>query len=192
MSPRTKDQFNDMRESAQQKIMDAALDLFANVGYYPTSISQIAKKAGISKGLMYNYFESKESLLREIVFRGVDSFTESFDPNRDGILTKDELILFIRESFKLVRKHRDYWKLYFSLMMQSSVLEVFADEFELRVVQLMNMLTNYFREQNNGNPEVEMRFFIVTLEGIAMNFVMDPADFPLDKMEQRLIELYSK
>lgn len=191
MSPRTSEQFNEMRESAQQKIMDAALELFANAGYYPTSISQIAKKAGISKGLMYNYFESKESLLRGIVFRGVDSFTESFDPNRDGILTKDELILFIRESFKLVRKHRDYWKLYFSLMMQSSVLEVFADDFELRVEQLMNMLTNYFREQNNGNPEVEMRFFIVTLEGIAMNFVMDPAGFPLDKMEQRLIELYS-
>jgi len=191
MSPRTSEQFNEMRESAQHKIMDTALDLFANVGYYPTSISQIAKKAGISKGLMYNYFESKESLLREIVFRGVDSFTESFDPNRDGILTKDELILLIRESFKLVRKHRDYWKLYFSLMMQSSVLEVFADDFELRVEQLMSMLTNYFREQNNGNPEVEMRFFIVTLEGIAMNFVMDPAGFPLDKMEQRLIELYS-
>ncbi len=63
MSPRTQEQFEEMRESRRQQIMDAALELFAQEGYSHCSISQLAGHAGISKGLMYNYFESKEALL---------------------------------------------------------------------------------------------------------------------------------
>ena len=47
--------------------MDAALELFVTYGYQGTTISQIAKKASVSKGLLYNYFKSKEELLHEII-----------------------------------------------------------------------------------------------------------------------------
>jgi len=39
--------------------MNTVLQLFANNGYESTSISKIALTAGISKGLMYNYFRAK-------------------------------------------------------------------------------------------------------------------------------------
>jgi AcrR family transcriptional regulator len=60
MSPRTKQQFEDLRKDRRQAILDAALTVFANNGYHSASVSMIAKEAGVSKGLMYNYFESKE------------------------------------------------------------------------------------------------------------------------------------
>ena len=62
MSPRSQQQFKEMRESRKQQIMDAALELFAREGYSHCSISKLAAHAGISKGLMYNYFDSKEDL----------------------------------------------------------------------------------------------------------------------------------
>ena len=43
--------------------MDVALQHFANKGFHATTIYHIAEHAGISKGLMYNYFNSKEELL---------------------------------------------------------------------------------------------------------------------------------
>jgi AcrR family transcriptional regulator len=192
MSPRTSAQFNEMRQNTKQKIMDSALELFANAGYYSTSISQIAKKAEISKGLMYNYFESKELLLKEIVFQGIDSITVSFDPNRDGVLTKEELEIFIKESFKLVRQQRTYWKLYFALMSQEAVMSLFKDELAPRLEGLFVMLTRYFHEQKYSKPEVEMRFFGALLDGIAMNFIMDPDGFPLDDVEEKIISMYTK
>jgi AcrR family transcriptional regulator len=67
MSPRTPEQFEAMRESRRKQIMDAALELFASKGYSNCSISQLAAQAGISKGLMYNYFDSKEALLMAII-----------------------------------------------------------------------------------------------------------------------------
>lgn len=192
MSPRTSAQFNEMRQNTKQKIMNSALELFANAGYYSTSVSQIAKKAEISKGLMYSYFESKELLLKEIIFQGIDSITVSFDPNRDGVLTKDELVIFIKESFKLVRQQRTYWKLYFALMSQEAVMSLFKDELAPRLEGFFVMLTRFFHEQNYQKPEVEMRFFGALLDGIAMNFIMDPDGFPLDDVEEKIISMYTK
>jgi AcrR family transcriptional regulator len=190
MSPRTSEQFSEMRESARKRIMEAALELFANKGYHTTSISQIAKEAAISKGLMYNYFESKEALLKEVIFEGVDTITESFDPNRDGILTKEELIHFIRQSFKLVREHTTYWKLYFSLLTQAGIMDIFSDDLAPRMQRLFGMLTQFFYSQNYENPEIEMRFFGSLLDGVAMNFVMDPENFPINEIERKIIEMY--
>lgn len=192
MSPRSTEQFNEMRVQAKQKIMESALELFANSGYYSTSISQIAKKAGISKGLMYNYFESKELLLKEIIFEGVESIVVSFDPNRDGVLTKDELVIFIKESFKLLREQRTYWKLYFALMTQEAVMSLFKDELSPRLLKIFGMLIRYFQEQNYPNPEVEMRYFGALLDGIAMNYIMDPDGFPLDEVEKKVLSMYTQ
>jgi TetR/AcrR family transcriptional regulator len=52
--PRRPEQFEAIREKSREKIFSASLELFANKGYDATSIESIAKKAGISKGLIYN------------------------------------------------------------------------------------------------------------------------------------------
>ena len=67
MSPRTISKNEEIRQESMKKIMDAAFSLIAKHGYESTSIAQIAKKAGVSKGLMYNYFDSKEDLLEKLV-----------------------------------------------------------------------------------------------------------------------------
>ncbi len=65
--PRTQEQFNQMKDEARQKIMSAALCLFSHKGLSATSIVDIAKKAGVSSGLLYHYFRSKEELFSELV-----------------------------------------------------------------------------------------------------------------------------
>ena len=49
--------------NSRQKIINAALFLFAKYGYEKTTIRMIAQKAGVSLGLMYNYFDGKDELL---------------------------------------------------------------------------------------------------------------------------------
>ena len=39
-----------------------------------TSVAKIAKEAGISKGLMYNYFESKELVIKELIMGFLEEF----------------------------------------------------------------------------------------------------------------------
>ncbi|MET0734888.1 MAG: TetR/AcrR family transcriptional regulator [Microbacterium sp.] len=44
-------------------VMRAAVELFATQGYANTSVQQIVESAGVTKGAMYHYFESKDDLL---------------------------------------------------------------------------------------------------------------------------------
>ena len=53
--------------NTKERITATALELFANQGYHKTSINQIAKTVGVSKSLIYNYFESKDHLLAHII-----------------------------------------------------------------------------------------------------------------------------
>ncbi len=64
------------RDQRKREIALAALDLFAQNGFEATSISQVAKSAGISKGSVYLYFTSKEDLIFHAVATWVDQIME--------------------------------------------------------------------------------------------------------------------
>ncbi len=65
--PKTEAQFQLIREKSKSRILAAALALFSENGFHATSIQMIAERAGIAAGLLYNYFESKEQLFREVL-----------------------------------------------------------------------------------------------------------------------------
>ena len=123
MSPRTSEQFAAIREQKTALIMDTSLELFAHKGYFNTTISDIAKKAGISKGLLYNYFESKEALLRAIIQKSVNEVYQYLDIDHDGNLTGKELTYFIRRLDELLKAKRYFWQLFSQLLLQKDVRE---------------------------------------------------------------------
>ena len=52
-----------IQDSRRKQILDAAIVLFDQQGFTNTKITDISEKAGISKGLVYRYFSSKEEIL---------------------------------------------------------------------------------------------------------------------------------
>ncbi|TFH33099.1 MAG: TetR/AcrR family transcriptional regulator [Bacteroidia bacterium] len=190
MSPRTKQQFENIRVERKSHIMNAALELFAMEGYHNTSIHKIAVKAGISKGLMYNYFDNKEDLIRTIIIDGLDRLVDLLDPNRDGSITKEELKLFIELSFEMMRKDLHFWTLYFSLMTQPQVLNLVHDKLEETLLLYQAMLGKYFEMLNYEDPETEALIFGALMDGIGLNFIANPDLFPMEKIKNRLIQLY--
>ena len=66
--PRSKEAFESMRETTRQKIEAAALPLFARKGLSVT-VGEITVAAGLSKGLLYNHYPSKEALILELMRR---------------------------------------------------------------------------------------------------------------------------
>ena len=135
--------------------MDTALEVFAENGYANASISLIAKKAGISKGLMYNYFKSKEDLLSSIMTEGLNEMFELFDPNKDGVLTKEEFTYFIEEMFQLMSEKRNFYKLYFALMMQPSVWKSFEASLAEVIAPFMKIMVDYYQKKGVEHPELE-------------------------------------
>ncbi|QIK57235.1 TetR/AcrR family transcriptional regulator [Erysipelothrix sp. HDW6A] len=67
----------------KQEIVDGALRLFVDQGYEQTSVSQIAKKIGVAKGLVYYYFESKDEILEHVVEYLCDRHVERLEIKMD-------------------------------------------------------------------------------------------------------------
>lgn len=55
------------KEARPQEILDAALAVFAEKGFAAARLDQVARAAGVSKGTLYLYFDSKESLFEAVV-----------------------------------------------------------------------------------------------------------------------------
>ena len=66
-------------KARRNQILDAATKVFAEKGFHPTKIEDIAKKAGIAVGTIYNYFDNKTALMLGIF----DRLNESDQRNED-------------------------------------------------------------------------------------------------------------
>jgi len=62
-----KPRFRRRKEDRPKEITAAAFDAFAEHGFAATTVDDVAKRAGISKGLMYLYFKTKEELFKAVV-----------------------------------------------------------------------------------------------------------------------------
>jgi AcrR family transcriptional regulator len=198
MSPRTPEQFEDMRKSRRQQIMDTALELFADQGYANCSIAQLANHSGISKGLMYNYFKSKEALLVAIIEEGMSEIMDYFDPDHDGVLTAEELSGFVRKIFSSIRENQKFWVLYMNIVLQPRVKEFLEGKpFSNVMDQFGPMLIAYFEEMGFKDPSLEMLTFSALIEGfgVLMVYAYPSYEFPdelLRSYEERVIRMFTK
>lgn len=58
--------FPGYKEEARSRVIQAAAGVFAEKGYHATSMDDIAKELGVSRGALYQYFRNKEDILQEI------------------------------------------------------------------------------------------------------------------------------
>jgi AcrR family transcriptional regulator len=192
MSPRTQEQFEEMREKRKELIRSKALKLFAKEGYHTTTISMISKEANISKGLIYNYYESKEVLLKDVILSGMKRIMESVDPNKDGIMTEEEMLNMIEINKKSLVEDRRFWTLYFSILPQPRVLAIVKDEVTAMYDNLIRMFTEYFKKEGYEDPETEALMLGSILDGVFFHYIFNPDRYPLDKVMNRLTNIYRK
>jgi AcrR family transcriptional regulator len=212
MSPRTPKQFKEIREEKMTLIMDVALQHFANEGYFRTTINHIAKHAGISKGLMYNYFESKEALLKAIVHRSVNEVYRYLDIDKDGHLSEEEFVFFIRKINIMLNGKKYFWQLLIQLLMQIDIREQFLNSYPEAdslmhpghepgdynyPLQIVQMLTDYFnrkkgRMDKNYDSESDFCMFYITLIGYAIKIIYSDKEYEEnnEKTINRIIETF--
>lgn len=67
MAPLNEEQLHQIRDERREQIMGAATKVFVRRGIIGTKMSMIAAEAGISHGLLYHYFSSKEELFTTLI-----------------------------------------------------------------------------------------------------------------------------
>ena len=192
MSPRTTEQFEAIRQERKSEILDAALHVFAESGYHSSSVSQIAKRAKVSKGLMYNYFESKEEVLRTLMYDLFDYAMELMKIEPNEVIDDRRFEEIIELSIQIPLKEPQRWKLYMSLVFQKDVTEMLMKEMVGKLGPYMQAMSAYFMKKGYKDPIAMMRIFSAVLDGIQMHCLLDPENFPVEQAKQYMIEQFVK
>ncbi len=190
MAPRTDKQIEELKNKRISEILEAALQIFAERGVKNATMSQIAQKAQISKGNIYNYFPSKQDLLKEVINTGFEPFIEYFREEQEKQITGEDLKQYVRYTFKLIVDNFRHWKLYFSLLLQPEASIIVETELSKSVQPFMENLLTYFVSKGSQNPYAEMRSFIAVLDGMGMHYLIDPENFPLEESIEIIINKF--
>ena len=163
--------FDKIPKEKRDRILNVAIEEFANNGFQNTSIQQIAKKSGISVGSVYKYFENKETLFSMVVHEGMSSLEEflmGLADSSDDILVKAEKI--IRELLKYSRKHPALIKLYCQLTTSdnSEFLNGISQRIEAVSASIYTVTISKAQETGDVRSDINPAFFAFLLDNIFM------------------------
>lgn len=198
--PRTQKQFEVMQEESRAAIVQAASELFAEQGFAHTAVSAIAKRAGISQGLMYNYFASKDDLLVAIFEKGWQDVQSSFLVSARAGVEKPSLFDFIENACLLTLRHQSFWRLMHSLRAQPATLARLGgrvQEFERLILSQLEVfcaasepVSSHVSVDIKHNPQAEARLLFALIDGICMHLVQQPDAYPLGEVLECLRPQY--
>lgn len=193
MSPRTSQQLALLKETRKTQILKNAFQLFSTKGYHHTSISEIAKEAKLSKGLLYNYFKSKEDLLNEVVvfaFKETNEMGTSLLENVEDLSPKKIFEILIGSYFSMLQEQEELMKLTLSLAVQVSAIPSVHDTMMQVYHNLLGQLETVFRGLKYKEYKKEAMLLGAIMDGIGIQYMLDPINFPLDEMKKMIINKY--
>jgi len=191
MSPRTQEQIEQIRKQSISKILGSAFELMAKNGYESTSISQIAAKAGVSKGLMYNYFSSKEELLKALI---VNAFTEA-DELMATIIDQDPKVTIenmLRWYFNELRERPEHWKLITELTLSLDKFDFVKEMVTGKLTEYSEFFGGLLQQIGFANHKEEALTIAALFDGIGVQYLVIGKEYPLDEMEEFLVNKYCK
>lgn len=194
MSPRTNKQLDEIREQRRNDILEAALELFASQGYHNTSIEAIRKKAGVSKGLIYNYFDKKEDLVTGIMMAEVNQGDHFFEQIVNASNSHERIHMLIEFSFQSMRQNRDHHKLMIGLSLQLDLPEFshLTDLIKGRYANLQPYAESLMKDMGYENAWGEAMELMATLDGIAFQYLILGEAVDLQRFKTFLINKYCK
>ena len=168
-------------QNTRSKITATALELFANQGYHKTSINQIAKTVGVSKSLIYNYFDSKDHLLAHII----DDFTEKSmkmlpEGSIEKLETPDDLLDYLHVLMADVKSQPAYYRLLIMLTLQGTVKELIMADILEKQKTLIPQLQGFFEKFHPDNSKTITYLFGAFMDGIILHYLYMEGNYPID------------
>lgn len=168
----------------KRQITRAAYEIIAEKGYNNFTMMDIAKRAGVSSGLIHHYFKDKENmlvtLLREMQQNIRQSLEQSIGPVADP---REKLEIFMDQAFGLVENEKEYIYVTFDFLTQI--------KFNERMQRILSKLYRGYRETivmilregkdkgifNEVDEHYVATMFVSILLGMEQQYIIDSSAF---------------
>lgn len=99
-------------EFRQSEIITAARQVFAEKGYIATTVDEIAARAGLAKGTIYVYFESKEQIYNAVLENDLETLRAlTLEKIAAADTAKAKIAAYINTRFEYCEKRRDFFRI---------------------------------------------------------------------------------
>lgn len=164
-----KESFEKISEEKRNRVLAAAIAEFAEKGFDSANINSIAKKAGISIGSMYIYFNSKEDLFLTTIHFGVETLKSVLDEimRSDGdLLTRIEMIIRAIQTYS--RSHVHLTKLYNEMATEShsEIVWKIVSDMESVTAGLYSSLIKEAQAAGVVRNDIDVRLFAFFLDNL--------------------------
>lgn len=168
-----KNTFEKIPQERREKILSVATSEFATRGYNATNINVIAKKAGISIGSMYSYFDSKEDLFLTVVdigFRLLEKALNEVDIKEDNVFEVFEKLL--RASRRYAIEFPQLNQIYLDSTTQglSKLSNKLSRQFESITVDLYCNVIRNAKEKGIINADIDERLTAFYIDNLIIMF----------------------
>ena len=188
-------QAREQRNDKRGRILDAAVKVFAERGYFSSTVAEIARAAGVADGTIYLYFKSKDDLLFELFD---EKMTQLIADAKSALAEEKDapsrLRRFIRLHFSLVEKNPDLASVLVVELRQSAQLLKAADRQKLGAAYL-ELIGQVVREgQERGeldasvSPGTAKRAIFGALDELALGWLLSGRRASLKKTGQEVAE----
>lgn len=185
--PRTEQQNEAIRDATRTQILQNAMQLFAQKGYAHTTTRNIATAAGLSVGLMYHYFSSKETLLQAVfnfVMARIDErITAVLQTSPPGEVIPN----LLHAIFDLLASEPEFWALFYMLRTQPAIAAILGNAFVERTAMLRSCFVAELAQAGWPQPELEGYYLYSVIEGTIQQYLLDPANYPLTAVVEKII-----
>ena len=130
------------KDEMRNNIMDAAMVVYAKVGFHVATMEAVAKQAGLGKGTVYLYFKSKEALTLSIVDRIFSGMEQSFISSQLSS-NADEFRSQLRNTMDISQDHASFVRVFFEVFGPSFASKDFVE----RVAGFFDRLGQHYAQQ---------------------------------------------
>ena len=122
-------------------IFQKALELFSEKGYAGTSMRELARRCGTTPSNVYNYYPSKENLLREVFQLGAEQIYETLESGQDG--GDVDRAHYLRQVLKTIDENRPLWRMIHQLRHNEEVRTLLEPDFATLLEAVVGDLAVY-------------------------------------------------
>ena len=185
----------------RERILQAAISVFADKGFYDTRVSEIAKAAGVADGTIYLYFENKDDVLISIFQDRIEKLLEILgEIAKSDRKVEEKVRKIVGIQLGLLEDQRDLAEVITVNLRQSSrLLKQYAAPLFVRYLELVagviavGQKEGVFRQ--DLSPRVAARALWGALDGLALTWALGPLaegkDTPPDPANLRKAALQS-
>lgn len=179
------------REETEQRLIDAAMTLFAARGSRSVSLADVGRLAGYSSGIVSHHFGSKRALLAAVVEQA-----QRFDVPASGTLGVQRLTATLSTYLSTLRQRAPAPQAFLQLWSEAVGADpVLAPLFAERDAWFRGLLADYIRAgiddgsiRADADPDAHAIALVGLVRGIGLQLMSTAADAPLDVLSDQIME----